>query len=130
MKITVHRAVPTAGEAIPTVEITIGPDHTPTVTATNWEKVYRDVYITDANLLFEAISSLPGGTWDRLLCLMLDKKASLYRVRLFEPDKPIDYPSVIQSVLRKAGEGHALHLNVASTHELAHEIGKLLEPSS
>jgi len=45
---------------------------------------YRLFYETQAEILFDALYSvLPGGTFDRLLLLMLQAKASLLRAPLF-----------------------------------------------
>ncbi len=87
MKFIVAKAAPVATQDIPDIEIQIGPEFPPYGNDTEWVRRMGQFYNVEAQKLMEALQSLPGGTWDRLLCLMLDKKASLYRVRLFEPEE-------------------------------------------
>jgi hypothetical protein len=84
MKYHVHKAQRSGFVRVQDCEIFIGPMEPPEIKNDNWEAILKDVYGMDAALLFDALSSLPGGTWDRLLCLMLEKKASLLKVPLWE----------------------------------------------
>ncbi len=85
MTITIAKAAPIGSQEIPDVEIHIGPGLVPNYfDKENWERVYKTHYTADAAKIMDAMQSLPGGTWDRLLCLMLEKRASILRVPAFE----------------------------------------------
>jgi len=49
----------------------------------DWETVQREVYDAQAQELEEALyASLPGGTYNRLLARLLERKAGLLRIPL------------------------------------------------
>jgi|CXWL01.1.fsa_nt_gi hypothetical protein len=82
--ITVHAADPMGSDPRKMAELHINTpmpkeDHSP-----DWRKKYAELYQADAEVIADLLeSNLPGGTIDALLCRMLTKRASLFRVPLY-----------------------------------------------
>jgi hypothetical protein len=76
----VHIARKTAGKPTPALQIT-GLDPVPDSNKKDWESHYRQLYDVDALAIVNALhASLPGGTWDRVVCEMLRIQASLFAI--------------------------------------------------
>jgi len=46
----------------------------------HWRAVYREIYERDASLIAEALSILPGGTFDRLTVKLMERQIGLFKV--------------------------------------------------
>jgi hypothetical protein len=80
--ISIRKAQPTIGD-IESMTIIID-EEVPTFKTNAPVEEYRQFYIDQGRDLAEALClTLPGGTLDQLICELLTRKASLFRVPMF-----------------------------------------------
>lgn len=81
-EIEILKAAPLCSDGVESVTITIDREFPDMADAEVWDIENRHWH--NAQALADAlIFSLPGGTLDRLTCLLMEKKCSLFRVPLF-----------------------------------------------
>lgn len=77
MNIIIHKAIDTAGKPTPDLSITA----TEPLPEFDTLEESRLFFIREAQAIFEALSqSVCGGTLDHLMAIMLEKKASHFRI--------------------------------------------------
>lgn len=82
-----------------------------------------DIFYHDAEELFDALRVLPGGTFDRLLILMLQKTASSFVVpHSFHDEKP---PSSMLALLEKA---YPIIEEEAERRERVKDLSRIADP--
>lgn len=78
--VTVAKADATAGVSrFGTIAIT---EKIPQFEDSDWERRSSEFYDSQAAQIVDALALLPGATWDRVLLLMLERRASLLRVSI------------------------------------------------
>jgi len=80
--ICIRKAEPIGNQEIPDIQIVIAgslPDFSDLGS-------YEDFYRAQARELFRCLCFLPGGTFDQLLLLMIESRASLFKVPLFKEE--------------------------------------------
>lgn len=118
--IEVYKAQRT-GEHVPPDLTLVAKDEAPTLEGDDWQKTYRAVYETDAELVVAAIyTSLPGGTCSAILRKMLERQASLLAVPFGEA-KVVDERSINGAYEQGRIEG---------LRQLASAAKKILTPES
>ena len=76
-------------EPVPSLTITIDEPVPELDGGRGWERHARFYFEEQADALVSALcESLPGGTLDRVLAKLLERKASLFRVPAWASDKP------------------------------------------
>lgn len=76
----------------------------------------REVFKQDAQDLFNALRSLPGGTFDQLLILMLQKTASSFIVPHDFHDKELAAPKMLLAIERTLEEIELSRLHNRAPH--------------
>lgn len=80
--IIIRKAQPIGDQEIPDVQIVIGGSPPDFDDLSEYENFYKQ----QAHELFRALRFLPGGIFDQLLALMMQERASLFRISLFEEE--------------------------------------------
>jgi hypothetical protein len=81
IQVTVHVAQPIRDEEAETGHIVIR-EPLPEFTGDDWKEQQVAVHRRDAKLIADVLQgTLPGGTFDQLLCELLTRTASAFRVR-------------------------------------------------
>lgn len=76
-KVEIHVA---QGALVPALSIT-GSVAVPEITGKNWRRLNERFYLKEARAIVKAFRvSLPGGTWDRLVSLMILEHATIFAV--------------------------------------------------
>lgn len=78
-RIHVRKAQPTGSHSVPDIQIEIS-GHIPESRTEEGMNQIRQAFQADAEKIFNGLRSLPGGTFDQLLILMLQKQASSFIV--------------------------------------------------
>ena len=80
LTINIHKATTSCGDEVRSIQI-IADKEIPEIINADSLIVLKGIYESDAEALYQAFESLPGGTLDVLLRKLLEHKASLLRVR-------------------------------------------------
>lgn len=76
----IHKAIGFRDKPAPSLHI-VAYEEVPEIKSDSWESDYRAFYRQEAQQIVNAlVKSLPGGTVDQVLCLLLERHASVFRV--------------------------------------------------